>query len=114
MEFVVPLVTAVLGFLGGLITPWGRSRMTEHESRAEYRRQQVKAWRVAISDYEVWNNGFGSTPEYSALRSHMRPEVIAKFEAPRTFYVGGGRGDDVRKHMLLDEVARIEKQWKLV
>lgn len=114
MEIVVPFVTAVLGFLGGLLAPWVKSRVAESERRAEYRRRQVKAWRDAILDFEVWNNGFGSTPEYSSLRPHMHPEVVAKFEAPRTIYVGGGRGEDVRKHMLLDEITRIEKEWNLI
>jgi hypothetical protein len=43
----------------------------------------------------------------------MAKDVIDKFEAPRTVYVGGGRGDDVRKQMLLDEVARLEEKWGL-
>ncbi|RJF92661.1 hypothetical protein [Noviherbaspirillum saxi] len=114
MEIAVPRITAVLGFIGGLITPWVKSRVAEREQRNEYRRKQLKAWRDAISDYEVWNNGFGSTPEYSSLRAHMLPDIIVKFEAPRTMYVAGGRGEDVRKHMLLDEVARIEKEWSLL
>jgi hypothetical protein len=114
MEFFVPLVTAALGFVGGLLAPWIKWEVVKREQRTEYRRRQVKAWRDAISDFAVWNNGFGSTPEYSSLRAHMRPEIIAKFEAAHTFYVPGGRGDDVRKHMLLDEIARIEKEWNLV
>ena len=35
-------------------------------------------------------------------------------EAPRTMYVGGARGDNVRQYTLLDEVARLEWEWGLL
>jgi hypothetical protein len=43
----------------------------------------------------------------------MNKEVIARFEAKYTVYASGGRGDDVHKQMLLDEVSRLEKKWGL-
>lgn len=48
------------------------------------------------------------------MRPHLLPEVVAKVERPRTAYVGGGRGDDVRKYTLLDDIARVEKEWGLL
>jgi hypothetical protein len=113
MDIIVPLVTAVLGFAGGLLTPWVKSWITVRESQIENRRQQVKVWRAAISDDQIWK-GFGGTAEYASLRAHMMPDVIKDYEAQRTMYVPGGRGDDVRKHMLLDEIVRIEKMWNLI
>ncbi|HYD60547.1 MAG TPA: hypothetical protein VEC35_09345 [Noviherbaspirillum sp.] len=114
MDIAIPLLSAIVGFIGGLLTPWIKWKIREQEQRLVYRREQIKVWRAAISDYEVWDNGFGNTPEYASLRAHMRPDVIKQYESDSTLFVPGGRGEDVRKHMLLDEIARIEKSWSLV
>lgn len=113
-NLLVPMATGIGGFAAGIFTYWFKSIMREREKRSEYRRELIKKWRDAINDYEVWRNGFGDTPEYASLRLHMRQKIIGKFEAPRTFYVPGGRGEDARKHFLLDEIARIEKKWGLI
>jgi len=82
------------------------------------RRELIKSWRVAIEgekfDFIDYRSTFLSSALYSSMRLHLSPEVVKKIEAPRTFYVGGARGDFVRKYMLLDEVARIENLWGLV
>ena len=55
-----------------------------------------------------------NTALYSSLRGHLSDAAIRKLEAPRTFYVPDGRGGDVRRQTLLDEVTRLEKDWKIV
>jgi hypothetical protein len=55
-----------------------------------------------------------SSVVYSSLRPHLRQEVIKMIEAPRTVYVGGARGDNVRQYTLLDEITRIEREWDLI
>jgi len=117
-EMLTPITTAVLGFLGGLLTPWIKGRVDAKKRLDSSHRELIQQWRDSIDSADFndeWNTyRFGNSPEYSSLRSQMEGSVITKFEAARTFYVGGGRGDDVRKQMLLDEVARLEKKWELV
>ena len=117
-ELLTPIITAVLGFLGGLVTPWIRWLVEAKRNRDSSRRRMISDWRAAIDTADFYDernqSTFGSSAIYSSLRAHMRPSVISKFEEPRTMYVGGGRGEDVRKQMLFDEVARLEKGWKLL
>lgn len=44
----------------------------------------------------------------------MGAAAIEKFDAPRMMYIPNGRGSNVRKQMLLDEISRIEKVCKLI
>lgn len=86
----------------------------------ESRRARIAEWRNAVEELgpEFRNERklqeFLSSTVYSGLRPHLLPELLAKLERVRTAYVGGGRGDDVLKYTLLDDIARIEKEWRLV
>lgn len=88
------------------------------ETQLSSRRQKIAAWRTAVAsekyDFVDYRSTFLGSAAYSSLRPHLRPEVVAKIESPRTFYVGGARGDNVRQYMLLDEIMRIERDWGLV
>ena len=116
-ETIIGLVFAGIGFISGLLVPWIKWEIEKRHKRHDYRRELIASWKAKLAAAEFHSpegrSSFGSSPEYSSLRSHMVKEVIEKFEAPRTMYAGGGRGDDVRKQMLLDEVSRLEKHWGL-
>lgn len=118
MEIVAPVITAILGFLGGLIAPWVRHKVRAAAELQAARRSQIEEWRAAIEranfNDEQTLEEFSSASTYSSLRQRMRSSVIEKFEKDRTIYIGGSRGNDVRRHMLLDEVARLEREWKLL
>ena len=99
-------------------------RPTHHETETERttkrteRRKLIDSWRLAISnekyDFIDYRSKFLSSAIYSSLRPHISPEVVRMIEAPRTMYVGGARGDNVRQYTLLDEVARLEWEWGLL
>ena len=112
------IITAIFGFLGGLATPWVRHRVRAAADLHAARRSQIDAWRTAVErvnfNDERDRKRFTSSNAYSSLRQRMQPSVIERFEKDRTIYVGGGRGDDVRRHILLDEISRLEKEWKLL
>lgn len=90
------------------------------EDLRESRRARISQWRNAVEELgpgfrdERRLQKFLSSSVYSEMRTHLLPEVVAKVERPRTAYVGGGRDDDVLKYTLLDDIARIEKEWGLV
>lgn len=116
-ETIIGIVSAGIGFISGLLVPWIKWEIEKRQKRHDYRKELIASWKAKLAAAEFHSpegrSSFGSSPEYSSLRSHMAKEVIKKFEAPHTIYVGGGRGDDVRKQMLLDEVSRLEKHWGL-
>jgi cell division protein FtsB len=82
----------------------------------DQRRKRIEDWRSAINNHEFGGYPrFASTVAYSQMKPHLRLEVVEMLEAPRTFHVGNeARGDSAYGYTLLDEVARIEKEWGLV
>ena len=118
MEFLVPSLTAVLGLIAGLLLPWAKYRVRVCSELRTARREKIADWRKAVSEVDFQNSefvkAFTTSSEYSALRLYMQTSSIEKVEKDRVIYVGGGRGDDVRKHVLLDEISRLEKEWGLL
>jgi len=86
------------------------------ELKAGQRQKRIEDWRSAISDHEFGGYPrFASTVAYSQMKPYLRPEVVEMLEAPRTFHVGNeARGETAYRYTLLDEVARIEKEWGLI
>lgn len=116
-ETIIGLVSAGVGFASGLLVPWIKWDVEKRQRKCDYRKELISNWKTTLEATEFntpeGQSGFGSSPAYSSLRSHMNKEVIEKFEAKYTVYISGGRGDDVKKQMLLDEVSRLEKKWGL-
>lgn len=102
----------VAGLLAGvsnaLIAYW----LAQQKDRTSYRRVKIKEWRSEVQRWE-WSELAGSAA-YSEMRQHIRPEVVRDVENDRLMIVPGGRGGDPRTHILLDEIARIERQWGLI
>ena len=81
----------------------------------------IKQWRTGIEGIEdsLWERKglpCGDMAWYSSLRIHMNKEGINKVEynnEDRTLVVGYCRTGYRIKQALLDEVARIEKEWGL-
>ena len=117
-ESIIGLIGAgILGFFSGLFLPWVKWAIEKRQKRYEYRKELITTWKQKVEtanfDSPEGQSNFGNSSAYSSLRSHMAEEVVVKFEQERTVYAAGGRGGDVRKQMLLDEVARLEKKWGL-
>jgi hypothetical protein len=51
------------------------------------------------------------TKQYSSLRPHLREEIIKGLEG-RAIKIS--LGDNYQKRAILDEIARIERDWGLV
>ena len=83
--------------------------------RDEKRQARITEWRFIIQDFDFATDTFASTGTYSQMKPHLRSEVIEMFETPRGIHVGNeARGDLAYGYTLLDEVARIEKEWGLI
>ncbi|MCK4559763.1 MAG: hypothetical protein KAV45_08265 [Calditrichia bacterium] len=81
-----------------------------------YRVKLIKEWRAFIEQFDFDKNNFGNTTTYASMRPHMNKDVIKKFEAKRTFYACSnmGRGANLFKQWMSDEVSAIERKWKLI
>lgn len=84
-------------------------------SKTEYRADRIRYWRQAIEAFDFANERFGDAVWYSEVRPHLKPSIVKKIEAPRTFIVPSeGRGEFAIKHILLDEISRLEINWGLI
>lgn len=94
-EFVIGLISAVTGFLSGLLVPWVKWQIEKRRERHTHRRELIRAWRAAIEtekhDIGDERSSFLSSALYSNLRANMRHNAIEQIEATRTIYVPGGR-----------------------
>jgi|SRR5215211_853963 len=116
LQYVLPSVLGlVAGVVGSLVAPWVQWAVEKRRGRTDHRRALIKQWRSDFQQFDYDAHRLGDSAAYSALRPHLRPEVREAIEKPRTAYVSNeGRAGSVKKHLLLDEIARLEKKWGLV
>ena len=109
---VLGLIAGVIGSLFGPLVQWS---VEKRRGRTERRQYLITTGRWDFQNHDFDSQWLGDTASYSALRPHLRPEIREKIEKPRTIYVSNeGRGNNVKRQMLLDEIARIDKEWGLV
>lgn len=91
----------------------------EYRIRQAKRRKRIQQWRAAIQNFDFSAHKFVYTDTYADIRPHLQPNVKGMFEsklgAIYKFHLLAerpSRADD--RSILLDEVARIEKEWGLV
>src|SRR5687767_10846727 len=114
-----PWLPALLGFLAGvlgsLFAPWVQWTIEKRRSKLQYRRDLVKTWREAAGLALRDGGDFRGTAAYSSLRPHLDPQLRALVEDPYHLLAGGNaRPGDAKHHMILDDIARIEKEWGLL
>src|SRR5215204_6490343 len=116
LQYGLPaLLGLVAGVVGSLVAPWVNWSVEKRRSRLAYRQRHISAWRKHIQTFRFHEGSFTSTSVYAQMRPHLRREVRERLEKPRTTIIPNeARGEVAEKYMLLDEVARIEKEWGLV
>ncbi|MCD4811254.1 hypothetical protein K8R14_01450 [bacterium] len=105
-------IASIIAITFDLISCNGKKQLNKYN----YQVRLIKEWRVFIEQFDFKNNNFGSTTIYASMRPYMNKDVIKKFEAKRTFYVcsDGGRGANLFKQWMSDEVSDIERKWELI
>ena len=112
---LVLLVIIVISGGAGIIAYETKPNKIDQEIKKgslEYKKKLIKQWRDGIERMKD-DSGFGDEVWYSSLRPYMKKEVRQMLENERALITSGGRGPFPRKEYLLDEVARIEKEWGL-
>jgi hypothetical protein len=113
-KFVIP---AGVGGAAGFLASWGNWVIEKQRQRLQRRRELVTGWRmelIPLLPTEGWSLGGEneqavlSSPYYYSLRPHLPEDIIKKLEG-RTI-LGGYNA----RRSIGDEIARIERTWKLV
>jgi hypothetical protein len=110
---LIQVVRPVVGFFGGIgAEKWRKQR--------QERRDRVSTWEktlvpllhtepqteVGTGDYRY---AFMRNENYESLRRHLRPEVVKQLEGPVVHIAKDG--PPFPRTVILDEIARIKKQW---
>ena len=131
-RFVLP---PLLGGVGGLVTIWANWGIEKRKQRLQRQRELITGWRLELIPMvassqdtpEIWagpkQTKVMSSPFYASLRPHLSKEAIKKIEDPTMGLVlNRGGAPPSESHLayrfplkiFIDEIARIEREWKLV
>lgn len=132
ITYVVPKLPVLVGGvgIGGIASLWIKWGIEKQRMRIERRQKLVDAWRTVLlpkmEDAQALEKGtrkypFMRTPEYASLRSHLPPKLVAMIE-DSAIHINMRQNDghitdvigDFPRKQILEEIARIERKWKLV
>lgn len=99
---------SLLGYLGAKLK-W---RIEKEKILMEARRSKIRDWRKFIHR-EFEQATFHETVIYSEMRHHLGSEVRSAIEGG-TIVIRQGRSGNVIKSAVLDDLSRLEKEWKLL
>ena len=130
LQYVLP---SALGVLAGLFSPWANWGIEKRKQRLQRRRELITWWRLELipmvassqESPEIWAGPKQTkvmfSPFYASLRPHLSREAIKKIEDPamglalnRGETPGGLWAYRFPLKIFVDEIARIEREWKLV
>lgn len=107
-KLILILVGALVGF-GTARVKWS---IEKEKLLMEERRSRIRSWREFIhGDFEQLS--CHETVAYSEMRPHLSPETSGSIEGG-AIILRQGRGGNVIKSLVLDDLARLEKEWKLI
>ena len=113
------LVAAIFGVAGGvvgsLIAPWVHWGVEKRKQRQAKRRELIRSCRSMLST-EIDKKTFRETEVYSQLKPHLYKLVIDEIESnesAETLKENADRTENF-KQKLLEDIARIEREWILI
>jgi hypothetical protein len=127
-------LSAIIGGLSGLAASYFNWGIEKRRQVLQRRRDLVTGWRMELLPLiaqprvfsQVWagdrQRAVMSSPYYASLRPHLTEEAREQIEHPviKGFISRGGQAPphDWAHHyplkVFVDEIARIEREWKLV
>lgn len=111
---VASLCGLIAGVVASLCAPWVQaaveSRRTRDNARRELLAQSRRLLATRGSAY------FVTTPTYSRVRPFLQASLVSEIESGVVTVVAGGgpRTESPKQTALLDELARIEREWNLL
>jgi hypothetical protein len=120
--FVTKVLPAILivvaGVIGGLVVPWGKWEIEKRREKRKRRQELVNSWRQYVEDEFEWNS-FRNTVMFSQIKPYLSEEMIKELDPVEegeipTIHGRSVIGEDTLTKRLLDEIAAVEKRWKLI
>ena len=109
---VVPAVAGlVAGAIASLVAPWVQLAVEKRRELVRSRREKLARWReeiLSVSDTEI-----NDTVSYSEARPFLKEEIVRALEGGE-IPVRRGRGKNLLRDLVLDDLSRVEREWDLV
>ena len=111
------------GAIGSVLTAWFGWGIEKQRMRVQRRRDYVDTWRrellPAFDGPQEHGGGsmkypFMRLPAYASLRPHLRKDFVKQLEQSARTIVLAREGDVFPRRELIEEIGRIEREWKLV
>ena len=120
MEGLGQLATGLLGFIAGIFTPWVKWGIEKRRLRFQHRRDLVARWRrmvqsiaqSPIESQEEVTRQLEAHEDFYSLQPHLSLKARGELHRGTTILVGSTIGAALQ--YILDDIARIEKEWGLV
>ena len=109
---VIQVSGAMLSVAVGAIV-WAVSLLyKDYSGKKDYRRAQILRWREAIhAGFEQLD--FCDTVVFSEVRPHLSKMTLESIQGDK-ITVRIGRGGNLIKSLVLDDIANLEKKWGLI
>jgi len=108
----VAIISGIFGFISGavasLIAPWVHWGVEKRRDKMDRRRALIDNTRISLSGNAFSRQNFRQSAAYSAIRPYVSESLRSNVESR-------AHGGDVtlRQHVL-EELAALEKKWKLI
>ena len=117
---IVPVITFVAGGILTLLLPWNTWFIENKKQNKPIVKKKIIQWRKMV--YEVSNTQANSDKSisyllerheaYYSLRPHLTHNTIMEIARTRTFI--SGSTIDASLSFIINEIARLEKEWELI
>ena len=112
-QVVIPAISGLVsGAIASLVAPWVQWRIERKREKLAYKKEMIRRWREFL-DRDFDETEFSGTAVYSEIRPHLSSETLQSIESDR-ITVRLGRGGDVIRSLVLDDITRLEKEWDLI
>lgn len=102
-----------------IVAPWVNWDVEKRRERLKSKKERINSWREYVDNHFEWES-FRDTSVFSEMKPFLSKAILKELDPPD---VHNGRpvihlrspiGRDTLKQRLLEEITRIEKQWKLL
>ncbi len=108
----VAIISGIFGLLAGavgsLIAPWVHWGIEKRRDKINRRHALIDSSRYAVSGDAFSRQGFRQSPAYSAVRLYLSESLRSNVES------GAHGGDITLRQRIFEELAALEKKWKLI
>ena len=113
LQVVIPAAAGLVsGAVASLIAPWAHWSVEKRRETRAFKRNQIIAWRYWLNNY--WgSSNFKQSSTYSEMRPYLSAHVRSALEGGPQL-VREGRGGNDLQTLILDDLARLERDWGLM